>query len=246
MDRVAFTIFGIDIMWYGILIATGIICGYLIAKNLAKIDGIKEDLLLDFLLITLPFAIIGARLYYVIFEWSYYSQNPIEIIDIRGGGLAIYGGLIAAVITAYIFSKKKDIAFLRLADICLPGVAIGQAIGRWGNYINQEAYGTATDLPWAITIDGQSVHPTFLYESIGDFLIFLILFNMFRKNHTYYGKTTAWYCIIYGTLRFFVEGFRIDSLYLGPFRVSQLVSLAIIIIGIIIILNNRNRIETSN
>ncbi|MDY6065342.1 MAG: prolipoprotein diacylglyceryl transferase [Finegoldia sp.] len=240
MDRVAFSIFGIDIMWYGILIATGIICGYMVAKNLAKKDGVEEDLILDFLLIALPLAIVGARLYYVIFEWDYYSKNPIEIFNIRGGGLAIYGGLIAAIITAFVFTKKKNIKFLRLADICLPGVSIGQAIGRWGNFINQEAYGTATNLPWAITIEGQKVHPTFLYESIGDFLIFLILFNMFSKNHDYYGKTTAWYCILYGILRFFVEGFRTDSLYIGSFRVSQLVSLAIIFIGTLIILNNKN------
>ncbi len=233
MDRVAFSLFGIDIMWYGILIALGVVLGYVVAVNLAKIEKISENTILDILVWALPIAIIGARLYYVLFEWEYYSKNPKEIIDIRGGGLAIYGGIIAAVITCYVICKKKNIKFLKMTDIFMPAIVLGQSIGRWGNFINKEAYGTPTNLPWAITIEGVKVHPTFLYESLGDFLIFVLLVYIFKNKKKFDGQITSLYMILYGILRFFVEGLRTDSLYIGSFRVSQLVSLAIVLFGII-------------
>ncbi|MDU5069731.1 prolipoprotein diacylglyceryl transferase [Finegoldia magna] len=234
MDRVAFSIFGIDIMWYGILISLGVVLGYVVAVKLAKIENISENAILDILIWALPLAILGARVYYVIFEWDYYSQNLREIIDIRGGGLAIYGGIIAAVTTCYVICKKKNLKFLKMLDIFMPAIALGQAIGRWGNFINKEAYGTPTNLPWAITIEGVKVHPTFLYESLGDFIIFLVLVYIFKNKKKFHGQITSLYMILYGILRFFVEGLRTDSLYIGALRVSQLVSIVIVIFGIIL------------
>ena len=246
MDRVAFSIFGIDIMWYGILITLGVILGYVVAVKLAKLENISENTILDILVWALPLAIVGARAYYVIFEWDYYSKNLGEIIDIRGGGLAIYGGIIAAVITCYAICKKKNLKFLKLLDIFMPAIALGQAIGRWGNFINKEAYGTPTNLPWAITIDGVKVHPTFLYESLGDFLIFLLLVYVFKNRKKFNGQITSMYMILYGILRFFVEGLRTDSLYIGALRVSQLVSIAIIIAGVILQIKYKKQIIKSD
>lgn len=246
MDRVAFSIFGIDIMWYGILISLGVILGYMVAVKLAKLENISENTILDILVWALPLAIVGARAYYVIFEWDYYSKNLGEIIDIRGGGLAIYGGIIAAVTTCYVICKKKNLKFLKMLDIFMPAIALGQAVGRWGNFINKEAYGTPTNLPWAITIDGTKVHPTFLYESLGDFLIFLLLVYIFKNSKKFNGQIISLYMILYGILRFFVEGLRTDSLYIGALRVSQLVSIAIIIAGVILQIKYKKQIIKSD
>ncbi|MEJ8751122.1 prolipoprotein diacylglyceryl transferase [Lagierella sp. ICN-221743] len=239
INPVAFSIFGIDIMWYAILITTGIILGLYFVSKLAVTKGLDKEMPSDLLLWVLIPAILGARLYYVIFSWDYYSKNPSEIIMIRNGGLAIYGGLLTAFLITYIYSKKKNIPFLTILDIFAPGIALGQAIGRWGNFINKEAYGRATDLPWAIIIDGQKVHPTFLYESLGDFIIFILLYNLCKKNRNENGTIISLYFILYGILRFFVEGLRTDSLYLLGMRVSQLVSLALVAIGVIICIKNK-------
>lgn len=239
IDPVAFSIFGIDIMWYAILITTGIILGLYFVSKLAVVKNLDKEMPSDLLLWVLVPAILGARLYYVIFSWDYYSKNPSEIIMIRNGGLAIYGGLLTAFLITYIYSKKKNISFLTILDIFAPGIALGQAIGRWGNFINKEAYGRATDLPWAIIIDGQKVHPTFLYESLGDFIIFIVLYNLCKKNRNENGTIIALYFILYGILRFFVEGLRTDSLYFLGMRVSQIVSLVLIAIGLIIYIRNK-------
>lgn len=239
INPVAFSIFGIDIMWYAILITTGIILGLYFVSKLAVTKGLDKEMPSDLLLWVLIPAILGARLYYVIFSWDYYSKNPSEIIMIRNGGLAIYGGLLTAFLITYTYSKKKNIPFLTILDIFAPGIALGQAIGRWGNFINKEAYGRATDLPWAIIIDGQKVHPTFLYESLGDFVIFLVLYNLCKKNRNEKGTIISLYFILYGILRFFVEGLRTDSLYFLGMRVSQLVSLALVAIGVIICIKNK-------
>lgn len=239
IDPVAFSIFGIEIMWYAILITTGIILGLYFVSKLAVVKNLDKEMPSDLLLWVLVPAILGARLYYVIFSWDYYSKNPSEIIMIRNGGLAIYGGLLTAFLITYIYSKKKNISFLTILDIFAPGIALGQAIGRWGNFINKEAYGRATDLPWAIIIDGQKVHPTFLYESLGDFIIFIVLYNLCKKNRNKNGTIIALYFILYGILRFFVEGLRTDSLYFLGMRVSQIVSLVLIAIGLIIYIRNK-------
>jgi prolipoprotein diacylglyceryl transferase len=235
MNPVAFTIFGVDIMWYGVLISTGVLLGVVFALRECKRIGFKEDNLLDFLLYAIPAAIVGARAYYVIFSWDFYSKNPDQIINIRNGGLAIHGALIVGVIVGVLFCKKRKIKVLELLDIVMPSVALGQAIGRWGNFINQEAHGGPTDLPWGIIVNGQKVHPTFLYESVIDFCIFLFLI-WFRKNKkTTDGQVLGLYLILYSAGRFFVEGLRTDSLMFLGMRVAQLISLGSVMLGVILL-----------
>lgn len=232
MNPVAFRIFGIDIMWYGVLISLGVLLGVFFALKECKRVGFKEENLLDFLLIAIPSAIVGARAYYVIFTWDYYRENLSEIINIRNGGLAIHGALIAGIIVGILFCKIRKINVLELLDIVIPSVALGQSIGRWGNFINQEAHGGPTSLPWGIVVNGQKVHPTFLYESIIDLCIFIFLM-WFRKNKkTTHGQVLALYFILYSAGRFFVEGLRTDSLMFLGMRVAQLVSLSTILLGI--------------
>lgn len=231
MEPVAFEIFGISIRWYGILISLGLLLGAILAIKECKRIGFNEEKLIDLLLFAVPAAIIGARLYYVIFSWEYYRWDFMKIINIRGGGLAIHGGIIASVLTAIIFCKIKKIDFWLIADITAPSIILGQAIGRWGNFINKEAYGTSTDLPWAILVDGQRVHPTFLYESLWNLLIFFFLI-WYRKNKKQFnGEVFLLYLSLYSVGRFFIEGLRIDSLMLGPLRVAQVISLIIILLS---------------
>jgi len=229
MDPVAFTIFGIEIRWYGLLIASAVLLGTLLALRETKQKGLKEETLIDFLLFAIPSAIIGARLYFVIFSWDFYKADPIQILNLRGGGLAIHGAIIAGVIVAMIFCKVKKISIWQLLDIVAPSLILGQAIGRWGNYANQEAYGSPTDLPWGIMIDGAKVHPTFLYESIFNLIIFIFLI-LYRKKSKIDGEIFLLYISLYSVGRFFIEGLRTDSLMLGPIRVAQLISVLIIII----------------
>lgn len=163
-NPVAFTIFGIDIMWYGILICIGMLLATFITYKRAPRHGIESDKVLDYVLVCIPAGIIGARLYYVVFNWNYYAGDFHRIIDIRSGGLAIHGGLLfglgAAVILCFIWKIRP----LNVLDLVIPSVALAQSIGRWGNYFNSEAHGGPTDLPWAVMIDGVPCHPTFLYE----------------------------------------------------------------------------------
>lgn len=233
MDRVAFTLFGIDIMWYGILIAIGMVLAVLIAIREAKRLKILEDDILNLAMIAIPCGLIGARAYYVIFNWSYYAGNISEILNFRGGGLAIHGGLIGGILAGFIYAKIKKINFFKLADCVVIGVPLAQAIGRWGNFFNQEAHGGPTDLPWGIMVDGVKVHPTFLYESIWDFGVFVFLL-LFRKKQKYEGQILVNYIILYSIGRFFIEGLRTDSLMLGPLKMAQVISLVCIIVGVIL------------
>ena len=232
MDRVAFTIFGIDIMWYGVLMATGMILGTIIALKEAKRVGIKEDDVLDLAMFAIPFGLLGARLYYVIFNWSYYSQNPSQILNFRGGGMAIHGALIAGILTGYVFTKIRKVNFLKMADAVIIGMPLAQAIGRWGNFINGEAHGGPTNLPWGIMVDGVKVHPTFLYESIWNVGVFVVLW-LLRKKKQYEGEIIVWYVGLYSLGRFFIEGLRTDSLMLGPLRMAQVLSLVGVVGAII-------------
>ena len=191
-------------------------------------------MVIDFAIFGVPIGIVGARLYYVIFEWEYYSQNLNKIFAIREGGLAIYGGIIAGLIVAIVFCKIKKISFWSFTDALAPGVVLAQGIGRWGNYINQEAHGTPTNLPWGIEIDGVKVHPTFLYESLWDVAIFLFLYLYLVKHKKFKGQVFVAYMILYGIGRYFIEGMRTDSLYIGPLRVSQIVSIIAVVVGIIL------------
>jgi prolipoprotein diacylglyceryl transferase len=229
LNPVAFEIFGISVRWYGILISLGMLIGTILAIREAKRVGIDENKIIDLILFIIPAAIIGARLYYVIFNWSYYSGDILKMINIREGGLAIHGGVIGGTLVGYLFAKHNKLNFWKLADIIAPSLILGQSIGRWGNYINQEAYGTPTNLPWAINVNGVNVHPTFLYESLWDFGVFILLLS-YRKKKKFNGEVFFLYLVLYSIGRFFVEGLRIDSLMLGPFRVAQLLSLILVII----------------
>lgn len=234
MGPVAFKLFGIEVMWYGLLIATGVIIGTLLALKEAKRKGLEEDLIIDLLLFAIPGAIIGARIYYVIFSWDMYKNDLMEIFNIRGGGLAIHGVIIGGVLVAVIFAKIRKQSFWKLGDIVAPSLILGQAIGRWGNFANQEAHGGPTNLPWGIIVNGVKVHPTFLYESIWNFLLFIFLLWYGRKKAKADGEVFLLYLILYSVARFWIEGLRTDSLMFGPIRVAQLVSLSTIIIGSII------------
>lgn len=229
-NPVAITVFGIDIMWYGILISLGIILAVMLAMHRAKQKGIKTDDILDIALVAVPVAIICARLYYVIFKWDYYSGNLAEILNIRNGGLAIHGALIGGVLAGLIVCKRKKLKPLFMVDLVAPSLILGQAIGRWGNFMNNEAHGGPTDLPWAIEVDGVKVHPTFLYESLWNLAVmfFLLYYDKHFKKED--GELFFLYGILYSVGRFFIEGLRTDSLYFMGLRVAQLISLLIIVV----------------
>lgn len=232
-NPVAFTLFNMEIRWYGILIAVAILLAALIMMKRAPRHGLTSDAVLDILIISIPAGIIGARLYYVLFNWDYYGSNLSQIVNFRGGGLAIHGGLIFGILAAYLVCRHKKIYFLDALDMTVPVIALAQAIGRWGNYFNSEAHGGPTDLPWAITVMGERVHPTFLYESIWCFLLFLFLLYVDNRRQ-FVGQVACLYGILYSLERFLVEGLRTDSLMLGPFRQAQLLSLTVIVVCILI------------
>ncbi|MCQ4637205.1 prolipoprotein diacylglyceryl transferase [Anaerovorax odorimutans] len=245
-NPVAFTLFGIDVMWYGILIATGIVLATIITYRRAPRHGLESEKILDFVLICIPAGIIGARLYYVAFNWEQYSGDFLKIINTRLGGLAIHGGLIFGLGAAAILCIIWKIRPLNVMDLAIPSVALAQAIGRWGNYFNSEAHGGPTDLPWAVTVNGQTYHPTFLYESIWCLLLFFVLIYIDNRRQ-FEGQIFLLYGILYSVERFFVEGLRTDSLMIGPFKQAQVLSLSVIIvfIAIYVFLYNRWKKEKS-
>lgn len=239
VNSVAISIFEINIYWYAILIVSAFIIGIIFCK---KDDGkynIKFDNILELMIILIPVSIISARIYFVLFKLEYYMQNPGEVFDIRNGGLAIYGGIIGAIITIIIYCKKKKINILDMTDYLVPYLALGQAIGRWGNFFNAEAHGTITTniFRMGIVENGQymEVHPTFLYESICNFIIFIILF-LLRNKRKYRGEITYLYLALYGFVRAIIEGLRTDSLMIGSFRISQVLSIILCIIFSIILI----------
>ena len=246
VSNIAFTIGEKAIYWYGIIIMSGILLALYLAHN--KIKGMNEidraptriswDFIVDLVLIMIPCGVICARLYYCIFHWDYFGSNPLDILKIWNGGLAIYGGIIGGFISGAIFCRSKRVSVPEIADFCMPYVALCQSIGRWGNFFNREAYGSETDSFFKMGIYNESlseyqyVHPTFLYESICTFLIFLILSKVY-KNKRYSGQVTFLYFILYGIARFFIEGLRADSLYIWNtnIRVSQALSAILAIIA---------------
>lgn len=229
MNPVAFTVFGNEIRWYGILIGAAMLLGVYISYRRAEGFGIPQERILDFSIACLPAAVIGARAWYVIFNWSYYQGDIVKILNVRHGGLAFHGGLIFAVVTAFLLCKKWKINTWSLVDLVAPVIALGQAIGRWGNYFNQEAHGIATNLPWAIEVDGQMVHPTFLYESVWCFILFIVLMKL-SSSRKFDGQIFLLYGMLYSVERFFVEWLRTDSLMICGFRTAQLVSIIAIIV----------------
>lgn len=251
INPVAFNVFGINITWYAILITASIILALFLCKKKEGTFGIKYEQILDLSIILLPISFICARLYYVLFTINEYD-NFIQIINIKDGGLAIYGGIIGGAITTYIYCKKNNISLLDMADYLVPVLALGQAIGRWGNFMNIEAYGTETNLPWKMGIayldEIKYVHPTFLYESIGDFIIFIIL-TILSKKRKFSGEITYLYIIMYSFIRMIIENLRIDSLMLFNVRISQILSIILFVIFCIILSNKikKERItKTSN
>ena len=247
MNPIAFTLFGIEVRWYGIFIAIGAMLAiYFGEKLIERNPRIPKESIVDMSLLALPLGIVGARLYYVLFEWEYYSQHTSEIFAIRNGGLAIHGGLLVGALVIFFFSKAKKVQFLDLLDMIVGGVALAQGIGRWGNFMNGEAHGGPTDLPWAIPVDGVMVHPTFLYESILDIGIFLFIYFYLSKRRKYPGELSGAYLILYSIGRFFIEGLRTDSLYIGPLKTAQVMSLIGIAIGVILLINVYRRENTDD
>ncbi|MEQ8197135.1 MAG: prolipoprotein diacylglyceryl transferase [Clostridiaceae bacterium] len=243
MNPVAFELFGIEVRWYGILISFGISMALVLAYYNAPKRKVDFEKFIDIFIVAFPLAIVGARLYYVIFEWNYYGNHLDEIINTRLGGLAIHGGILGAMLGAYIYTRWKNIKMVLYADLLAPSIILAQGIGRWGNFFNSEAHGDVVSKEFiskfplfiqkGMYIDGSYYNPTFLYESLWNFFICIILVWIYR---TYKGELKGrlfWgYVILYSTGRFFIEGMRTDSLYFMGIRVAQLVSLAGIIGGI--------------
>ena len=263
----SFTVFGIEIAYYGVIIALGMLAGALVAYREAKKTGQKVDDYIDFTLYTLIAAIIGARIYYVIFEWDYYSAHPLEIFNLRAGGLAIYGGVMASALTLFIFTKVKKLKFWLMADTAVQGLIIGQIIGRWGNFFNREAFGGYTDSLFAmqlpvseakgitqeliehlVTIDGVSyvqVHPTFLYEGTWNLLLFIGI-CLYKGHKKFDGEIFAIYLMGYGVGRFIIEGLRTDQLVikaLGGIAASQVLSIILIVLAVAFVIYNRVQLK---
>lgn len=277
IDKVAFSVFGHNVAWYGILITFGMLLAVLCGNWLAtKKENIKSDDIIDLAFVVIIFGVIGARTYYVLFTWNEYNylvtsavsdgtiwgtvsaffsnawKTFYNCIAIWNGGLAIYGGILAGLLSSFIFAKIKKIPFLKIFDILAPCVTIGQIIGRWGNFINIEAYGGETTLPWrmgihyildGVTISEKFVHPTFLYESLWNLVGLVILLSVYKLGKKFNGQAFCTYLIWYGFGRMLIEGLRTDSLMLGNLRVSQGVGALSLIIGIalMIILSQKKK-----
>lgn len=257
LSRTAFTVFGQNIYWYGIFIGLGVILGVLLALHEAKRTGQNPDTYLDFIIYAMIISIIGARLYYVIFSWDFYSQHPEKIFAIREGGLAIYGGIIGGVLTAIVYSRVKKKNFWVMADTMAPSLILGQMLGRWGNFFNKEAFGGFTDNLFAmryqlsqvrasdvtpdilqnlVTVNGVDyiqVHPTFLYESFWSLCVFVILLILQRKKK-FNGQVCATYFFGYALGRVWIEGLRTDQLCIGNVPVSQALSAVLIIASVVL------------
>lgn len=247
MDSVLFNIGNFDIEWYSVLILTGVLLAYLLIIFESRRHDISDYFIKNLVFWAIIFSIIGARLYYVLFNWSYYSVKTDEIVQVWNGGLAIHGGIIFGLLVIIIYCKKYKVSVLKMTDITVVGLTIGQIIGRWGNFFNSEAYGPETTrkflesiyLPNFI-IDGMNINgiyfqPTFLYESLWMMVGFIILLIIRRRKYTKIGQITGTYMMWYGFGRFFIEILRQDSLMLGDLKVAQIVSIVLFIIGLIIV-----------
>lgn len=253
-------VFGITIAYYGMIIALGMLLGVSLILHRAKKDGLDPDQCLDICIFTIIFAVIGARIYYVAFAWDYYKDNLLSIFNIRQGGLAIYGGVLAGILTAYIMCRIKKIPFLQFADLAAPGLLVGQIMGRWGNFFNREAFGQYTDglfamelplnavrsmdditqemLAHARVADGVTyvqVHPTFLYESLWNLALLIFILAM-TKHKKFQGEFFYFYLFFYGLGRFWIEGLRTDQLkmWVTGFPVSQALALVLMAVALIL------------
>jgi phosphatidylglycerol:prolipoprotein diacylglycerol transferase len=264
INNIAFSIFGINIYWYGIIIASGFLLAVFLGMRTAEKYGINPDDVIDMVLIAAPVAIIGARLFYVLFSLGEpnnpYVKDPLKILKVWEGGLAIYGGVIGGLGTAYVFARVKKIKVSRLFDFGVPYFILAQAIGRWGNFVNQEAFGSNTDLPWGMISDktrryfienpqlGMNpdlpVHPTFLYESLWDLSVFFFLIWYRSRRKKLNGEVFCLFMALYGAGRFVIEGLRTDSLMLGNLRISQALGLVFAIVFFISFLVIRKRTDS--
>ena len=253
-DKIFISLFGYDIYWYGLFLALGIIFSVLLSHYVAK-KFYKQDFVIDFTPVILVVGIIFARLYYCLINWNYYSNFPAKILFIREGGISIHGAIIGGILTIFClwflsrkFDKSFNLSFLQVCDIFAIGLPLGQAIGRWGNFFNSEAFGLPTNLPWKLYIAPQYrpeaflnfeyFHPTFLYESILDIVVFAFLILMFKKYKAdSKGQITALYLILYAVCRFFIEFLRTDSvLNFGILHIAQIASIIMFSIGISILI----------
>lgn len=251
----AFTVFGFQIALYGVIIALGVLAGVLLAAHVAKLEKLDADVIWDFAIYAIVFSIIGARIYYVVFRWDAYKDNLLEVFNLRNGGLAIYGAVIAAFLTLWIYCRKKKQSFLQLADICVPGLVLGQVIGRWGNFTNREVFGEYTEsllamrLPTQMVRSGDisekiaahmaegtnyiQVHPTFLYESLWN-LALLALLLLYRKHKKFEGEQWLFYMGGYGLGRAWIEGIRTDTLFIPhtTVAVSQVLAVVLFVVSL--------------
>ena len=242
----------LQIYWYSVILFIAFLLGGMLSLHEAKKWNIPDDFMINLFFYIILFSLIGARLYYVLFNLDYYLANPTDIFKVWEGGLAIHGGLIASLIVVIVYSKKYKINTVRLLDILVVSLLLGQAIGRWGNFMNGEAHGVATSLEHlqqlhipafiinGMNIDGLYYVPTFFYESLACFCGFIVLYIVRGLKYTKIGNTTALYLIWYGVVRFFIEGMRTDSLMLGDFKIAQIVSVLMVIIGVIMFIKQRN------
>lgn len=236
----------LSVRWYGFLIASAVLIGVTLSQNLANRRGVNPDLLSDLAIVLVVAAIPSARLYYVLFQWQEYAQRPDQIFAIWKGGIAIHGAILGGLIASLIFARIRRVPFWQLADLVAPSLILGQAIGRWGNFFNSEAFGRPTDLPWKLYIPPERrpsgylgfdfFHPTFLYESIWNLGTFAVLMALFFRGLKEPGKLKTGtlfltYLVLYSCGRFWIEGLRMDSLMLGPLRIAQVVSLSQIGLG---------------
>lgn len=244
MERVAFDFGILQIYWYSIFIFLAILCACIVIYLEARKRKIDEEFIINWAFNTIIFGIIGARLYYVLFNFNYYKVNVVEIFEIWNGGLAIHGGILAGALFTIYYSRKHKVEVLKFFDIIVVGLILGQAIGRWGNFYNQEAYGAVTTFAKLkslgvpkFVIDGMYIlgeyrEPTFFYESIWNLFGFIALLLIRRYKYIKVGQITGLYMILYGFLRFIVEAKRTDSLMLGNFKMAQIVSIIMFLVGI--------------
>ena len=262
LDSTAFSIGGLDIQWYGILITLGLVLAMVYAFTQVKKYGLNPDRVMDCIIGGIIGGVVGARAYYVLLNWNNYAGDWKSILNIREGGLAIYGGIIGSFLAGLLVAKIRKVKFLPLLDIVGIGFLLGQGIGRWGNFFNQEAFGTNTTLPWGMYSEGTCnylssvqetlaaqgvavdpslpVHPTFLYESIWCLLGFFLLWA-YMKRRKFHGELILMYVMWYGAERFFVEGLRTDSLMVGSFRISQVIAAVSVIAALCIWLALRKK-----
>jgi phosphatidylglycerol:prolipoprotein diacylglycerol transferase len=232
----------LQIRWYGLIMATAILISYLLARKNSWKFGISKKDVDDYSFWLVIVGLLGARIYFIIFTWDFYVQHLEEIYKIWHGGLAIYGAIISGIVFTHFYVKRKAYSFFQLFDLVALSLPLGQAIGRFGNFFNQEAYGTVTDLPWKMYIEANDSfhHPAFLYEAIFDLLIFFVLYRFLGKVKS--GTLGLWYLLLYSFVRFFIEGIRLDSFVISGFRVDQVVAFLVFIIsgGLILRMRAKN------